>query len=173
MTGRPSKHGREDSSSNNGHHRPSQPSSLRHSHAAPSRESSQDSGPAFRNAAVPVDADAIARPAVDDESAPLLPAATDSHRRRRSTVHPGVCEHGTFSPRPVSPDDGFPFPRSGGGSRHGAGHVETPDLFDSPASQPSPDAGWKQWFHGRMRTKKMGQSRELAQLAGFRDTPLM
>ncbi|CAM1510882.1 Fc.00g083950.m01.CDS01 [Cosmosporella sp. VM-42] len=32
---------------------------------------------------------------------------------------------------------------------------------------------WKKWFHKRIRTKKMGQSRRLAEEAGFQDTTLM
>lgn len=32
---------------------------------------------------------------------------------------------------------------------------------------------WKRWLKKRMRTKKMGQSSELAERAGFRDTPYM
>ncbi|KAK2609259.1 hypothetical protein QQS21_002194 [Conoideocrella luteorostrata] len=162
MAGRPT-HSREDSSSNNGH-KPAQPSSLRQSQAASSRESSQDSGPAFRHAVsspAPVD---DARPDAS-ESTPLIPA--DSHQRRRSTVHPGVCEHGTFSPRPMTPEEGFPF------TPDDTVNADPGGSFENSVSQPSSEDGWKKWFGGRIRTKRMGQSRELAQLAGFRDTPLM
>lgn len=161
MTGRPSHH-REDSSSNNGH-RPAQPSSLRQSHAPSSRESSQDSGPAFRHAVT--SGDDTGHTDVN-ESTPLIPADDTTHRRS-SAVHPGVCEHGTFSPRPMTPDETFPFTRDDTVDAGSGG------LFDNSSSQASIDDGWKKWFSGRIRTKKMGQSRELAQQAGFRDTPLM
>ncbi|GAO14967.1 hypothetical protein UVI_02028050 [Ustilaginoidea virens] len=158
------KQSREVSSSTNVHG-PAQPSSCPRNLAALSRDSSQDSGPAFRHA--------VSSPAPNDrvqasftESTPLI--ASGARERRRSTVHPGVCEHGTFSPRPMSPDEAFPF------TSNGTVHQDPRALFDSSSdSQSSSDDGWKKWFGGRMRTKKMGQSRVLAERAGFHDTPLM
>lgn len=161
MTGRPT-HSREDSSSNN-HHRPAQPSTLRQSHAASSRESSQDSLPAFSRA---VDHDAV----VASESTPLIPSDDASSRRRSSAVHPGVCEHGTFSPRPLTPTEGFGYP----GDDDYLAAAGAGGLGDSTVSSSSgEEGGWKKWFTGRIRTKKMGQSRELAQRAGFQDSTLM
>ncbi|KAG5948545.1 hypothetical protein E4U60_001458 [Claviceps pazoutovae] len=169
MTGPPARR-REDSSSNNDH-RPLQPSTLRQSHVASSRESSQDSGPEFREALPPSSPDENEqRRKNPSESTPLIPA--ERSRRRRSTAHPGVCEHGTFSPRPTSPLEAeFPFPAGAT-----AADADTTGLFDNSACKPSSDggiAGWKLWFGGRMRTRKMDQSRELAQQAGIHDTPLM
>ncbi|KAG8417218.1 hypothetical protein J3459_012511 [Metarhizium acridum] len=168
MMGRPSHH-RADSSSSKSH-RPAQPSSLRQSHAASSRDSSQDSGPAFRQA-VPSRDDAARGDATiggnTDESTPLIPDGGSTERRRSSAVHPGVCNHGTFSPRPMTPDEAFPITRDD--------IVTTgPDgLFDNSSFQASIEEGWKKWFSGRIRTKRMGETRELAHRAGFRDTPLM
>lgn len=168
MMGHPSHH-REDSSSSKSH-RPAQPSSLRQSHAASSRDSSQDSGPAFRHA-VPSRDDAARGDATvggnTDESTPLISDGGSTERRRSSAVHPGVCNHGTFSPRPMTPDEVFPIARDD--------IVTTgPDgLFDNSSSQASIEEGWKKWFSGRIRTKRMGETRELAHRAGFRDTPLM
>ncbi|CCE29460.1 related to sulphate transporter proteins [Claviceps purpurea 20.1] len=168
MTGQPARR-REDSSSNNDH-RPLQPSTLRQSHVASSRESSQDSGPEFREALPPSSPDEYEHRTNPSESTPLIPA--ERSRRRRSTAHPGICEHGTFSPRPTSPLEAeFPFPAGAT-----AADADSTGLFDNSAYKTSSDggiAGWKLWFGGRMRTRKMGQSRELAQQAGFHDTPLM
>ncbi|EFY92935.1 sulfate transporter [Metarhizium acridum CQMa 102] len=164
-----SSHHRADSSSSKSH-RPAQPSSLRQSHAASSRDSSQDSGPAFRQA-VPSRDDAARGDATiggnTDESTPLIPDGGSTERRRSSAVHPGVCNHGTFSPRPMTPDEAFPITRDD--------IVTTgPDgLFDNSSFQASIEEGWKKWFSGRIRTKRMGETRELAHRAGFRDTPLM
>ncbi|GAB0133878.1 hypothetical protein EsDP_00002272 [Epichloe bromicola] len=163
MAGR-STHSREDSSSNNGH-RPTQPSALRKSHAASSRESSRDSGPAFRHAITSPSCGDEGKPDAN-ESTPLIPA--DTSERRRSTVHPGLCEHGTFSPRPVSPCEGeLPF------TREDIVVTDSCRLIENSVSQTCSNDGWKKWFGGRIRTKKMGQSRELAQQAGIHDTPLM
>jgi hypothetical protein len=67
----------------------------------------------------------------------------------------------------MSPSESFPFAGDDAVTAPSAG------LFDNSSSQASIDESWKKWFSGRIRTKKMGQSRELAQQAGFRDTPLM
>ncbi|KAG5983543.1 hypothetical protein E4U55_007878, partial [Claviceps digitariae] len=159
---------REDSSSSN-RHRPLQPSALRESHVASSRESSQERSPALRQAASAPACGDGGKP-VAGESTPLIPAET-SHRRR-SAVHPGICEHGTFSPRPTSPfegEGGFPF-----GTIENAASADPSGLFDNAVSKSSSNRGWKMWFGGGgIRTRKMGQSSQLAQQAGFHDTPLM
>ncbi|KAG5928616.1 hypothetical protein E4U42_000331 [Claviceps africana] len=167
MAGRPMRR-RQDSSSSNPH-QPLQPSALRESHVASAWESSQEGGPAFRPALPPSSCADDGHPAVD-ESTPLIPA--DTSRRRRSAVHPGVCEHGTFSPRPTSPyegEAGYTFPAADAL----AGAESSTVLENGDASKTSATQGWKVWFGGRMRTRKMGQSSQLAQQAGVRDTPLM
>ena len=149
-----------------GDHRPSQPSGLRQSHTPSSRGSSQDSGPAFRSAVEPQASSSMAVSGVaPSESTGLLSGADNPGSARRSSdAHPGVCTHGTFSPRPTSPEpESFTFPDTSESGR----------LLDSEVTHVQEDDGWKGWFSGRMRTKRMGQSRELAQRAGFKDTPLM
>ncbi|KHN95067.1 sulfate transporter [Metarhizium album ARSEF 1941] len=167
-----SSHHREDSSSSKSH-RPIQPSSLRQSHPASSRDSSQESGPAFRHA-VPSGEENTAQGETSigrnaNESTPLIPDGGGAQRRRSSAVHPGVCNHGTFSPRPTTPDEAFPFTFT----RDDAVAAGPGEFLDNSSSQESTEEGWKRWFSGRIRTRRMGQTRELAHQAGLRDMPLM
>ncbi|KAI6778365.1 putative sulfate transporter-like protein [Emericellopsis cladophorae] len=134
-----------------GDYRPSQPSTLRQSHRPSSRgppSESTSNGPA----------------ASSDESSPLLDRSSDA-----PSGHDESCAHGTFSPRPESPahgrtnSDGFSTPGSG---------THIPALDDALTNIIGHD-DWKHWLKKRIRTKKMGQSSELAAEAGIRDTPLM
>lgn len=132
-------------------HRPLQPSTLRQSHTPESRPGSEDSNHSdfFPSST-----------AVGDhfmgESTPLI---LGSEARGRN--------HGTFSPRASSPsglfsgstDDGSDSTRSGGNTGIFASLLGGDD--------------WKRWLTRRMRTTKMGHSSELAEQAGFRDTPFM
>ncbi|KJZ78645.1 hypothetical protein HIM_02036 [Hirsutella minnesotensis 3608] len=153
---------RDDPASND--HRPLQPSALRQSH----RPDSSDSDPSTVNA-VPA-----AAAADDQESAPATEStplvAGDAHSRRRSSIHPahpGICNHGTFSPRPSSPAEGL-----GIGGAMGDGGAAN-GILDGAVNPASPPDDWKRWLTSRMRTKKMDQSSQLAQQAGFRFTFLM
>lgn len=158
MTGRPTQ-SREDSASSQPH-RPTQPSTLRQSHTPPSRPGSDSSA---QSEAVP----SRSRNAVDgaDESTPLIP----SHGYSTSTAHPGACDHGTFSPRAGTPTNDSSQGFAGQDISQNTGSDSLEGLFSHTTSSDD----WKQWLKSRMRTRKMGQSSELAERAGFRDTPLM
>jgi hypothetical protein len=93
-----------------------------------------------------------------------------SPNRRASTVHParaGICTHGTFGPKPESPE---PLP-SDGSSTPGFG-TRIPVLDNAILAVVGHD-DWKKRLKRRVRTKKMGRSHEMAERAGIRDTPFM
>ncbi|KND87061.1 putative sulfate transporter [Tolypocladium ophioglossoides CBS 100239] len=165
MTGR-SAHSRENSASNG--HRPTQPSTLRQSHTPPSRRASGDAAPP------PSPRSRAGSSGVINESTPLIHG--DEHAGRRggvSPAHPGICTHGTFSPRPSSPADGLgPRLQDLAGSEAGDSEPPSGVLGDAMSNIEGTD-DWKRWIKRRIRTKKMDQSSELAQRAGFRFTPLM
>ena len=173
-------------------HRPAQPSALRQSHTPASAEQNDDAtglggdGQFSPPESPPMSPEPAASPRpfvpvtsmggmfAASESTPLIP---DASRQRRSSVnpaHPGVCTHGTFSPRASTPE-----------GRSGALEDDTDDDSETPGSGTTIAAldkvishvvghdDWKGWFKKTMRTRKMGQSSELAERAGFRDTPLM
>lgn len=155
MSGRPTVNR---ASSYSGDYRPVQPSSLRQSHrpSSRSRPSSNETPPEGIFAS---------------ESTPLVPnQGSSSH----CYAHAGPCRHGTFSPRPESPT-GEPLflrhPDSDGSSTPGSG-TRIP-VLDSAITSIVGHDDWKKWLKKRIRTKKMGQSSELAAEAGIRDTPLM
>ena len=135
-----------------GDYRPAQPSALRQSH----RPSS------------------ISRPSEDpaSESTPLIAPDSPEECHHHSHAHGGRCDHGTFSPRPESPvtlstrvtdEEGSNTPETG----------TTIGVLDDAITGIVGHDDWKRWLGKRMRTRKMGQSRQLAEQAGFRDTPLM
>ncbi|CAG9976047.1 unnamed protein product [Clonostachys byssicola] len=156
MAGRPD-HQR--SSSYNGDYRPSQPSGLRQSHRVPSVSNQLAEGAASAQAS---------------ESTPLIQGQIIEPSHRRPSIHPaheGLCTHGTFSPRAESPTEAF-F-----GNWDDEGPTPDPNNknSDSDSSLPNftPSDDWHRWLRRRIKTRKMGQSSELAQQAGIRDTPLM
>lgn len=75
--------------------------------------------------------------------------------------------NGTFSPRASSPNGLFSGSTDDGSESLGsAGNT---GIFGSLLGGDD----WKRWLKRRMRTTKMGHSSELAEQAGFRDTPFM
>jgi hypothetical protein len=90
------------------------------------------------------------------ESTPLV---LGSEARGRS--------HGTFSPRASSPTGLF-----SGSTDDGSDSLRSTGNGGIFASLLGGD-DWKRWLTRRMRTTKMGHSSELAEQAGFRDTPFM
>lgn len=77
-------------------------------------------------------------------------------------MHEGVCNHGTFSPRPASPQvDGL------------LGFAANTEDGASVDSGSEVNKDWKTWLRSRIKTRRMGQSSQLAEQAGFNDTALM
>lgn len=144
MSGPPPPLTRADSSKD---HRPLQPSTLRQSHTPPSRPGSGDSN----------SSDAYPSIAAVGESTPLIRDGQSG-------------QHGTFSPRGYSPINGLFSGSTDDGDDDGERESEGQGGFF--ASLTASDE-WKRWLSRRMRTTKMGQSSEIAEQAGFRDTPFM
>jgi hypothetical protein len=80
----------------------------------------------------------------------------------------GPGTHGTFSPRASSPVNGI-FSGSTDDESESQGSGGNNGIFASLVGGDD----WKRWLARRMRTTKMGHSSELAEQAGFRDTPFM
>lgn len=98
----------------------------------------------------------------------------------REHAHEGPCSHGTFSPQPSSPTNGFSrsVNASLNGSRApspGASSESSLPIIDSVvayvAAKGAPD--WRKRWAKRMRTKTMGRSSELAQRHGVKDNAFM
>ncbi|KAF7561953.1 hypothetical protein G7046_g2177 [Stylonectria norvegica] len=168
MTGRPS-HSRTNSASNA--HRPAQPSALRQALTAQNR-SLDDNGGDNDASSPPTSPGPAARASINgifaSESTPLIQG------QRRPSIHPahpGTCSHGTFSPRPTSPAITTRSTDDGDTDTIGSGtHIP---VLDNAITTIVGNDDWKKWLKKRIRTKKMGQSRVLAEQAGFQDTPLM
>lgn len=170
MSDRPSRN-----RSNSGDYRPAQPSALRHSHRPRSinpgaeADSNLDLAPSTQPASS--SAARMNPGGFLDETTPLV----TSHQDRRPTAHPahgGICTHGTFSPRPETPIDNPIRASSSDGSTTPGSGTRIPALDNAITAVVGHD-GWKKWLKKQMRTKKMGQSNELAEAAGIRDTHLM
>lgn len=174
MSARPS-HSRNNSSSNE--YRPAQPSALRQSLSA-QHPYIDEEGRAASTSVLPSSPPRSPSPAQQErpsltgvlasESTPLLPS------QRRGSIHPahpGVCSHGTFSPRPMSPAT------TAGGyddeSSETAGSGTHIPVLDDAITTIVGHEDWKRWLKKRMTTKKMGNSSRLAQRAGVQDTPYM
>lgn len=163
--------------STSGDYRPAQPSSLRRSHrpSSISPGAHDGSGSEASPSATPIQtaspgsAMRTTSGGFFDETTPLVTSD------RRSTVHPahgGVCTHGTFSPRPESPTEPtIQCPSSDGSTTPGSG-TKIPFVDNAITSVVGHD-DWKKWLKKCIRTRKMGQSSELAEAAGIQDTPLM
>ncbi|KAH6889326.1 sulfate transporter family-domain-containing protein [Thelonectria olida] len=168
-----SSHSRNNSSND---HRPAQPSALRQAFSARhgSSDDRDDEGAAFSPPTSPGPASRAAISyAFASESTPLIQGQSSSNARRNSIhpAHPGVCSHGTFSPRPSSPTL-TARSTDADGSDTGASGTHIPVLDDAITTIVGHD-DWKRWLKRRIRTKTMGHSSRLAEQAGFQDTPLM
>ncbi|KAH7163410.1 sulfate transporter family-domain-containing protein [Dactylonectria estremocensis] len=156
-------------------HRPSQPSALRQAFSAQSRTGEGDTHNATDPySSPPTSPGPAARGTISSifaggsESTPLL---QDESGRRTSGVHPGLCRHGTFSPRPTSPSVTMRSTDEESSETAGSGtHIP---VLDSAITTIVGHDDWKKWLNRRIRTKKMGHSSMLAEQAGIQDTNLM
>ncbi|KOS22396.1 putative sulfate transporter [Escovopsis weberi] len=151
-------------------HRPYHPSTLRQSHSPDSRPGSSEAS-----------GDETALQPVDDndapsERSPLIPDAAAAGPRSRKThpAHAGPCDHGTFSPRPSTPTGpGGTFTDSFDSTAFGTQRAGGPDDSDGDDSSGHGNPDWSRRFMSLLRTKKMDHTSELAEQAGFHDTPFM
>lgn len=157
------------SNTNSNVHAPSTPSGLRQSYTL-----SPDSSPEALRSSPPQ-----SRPTgptrVASETTGLL---TDV--LYRDHAHEGPCDHGTFSPRPISPEAslGPSYYHSQNGSRApspGASSESSLPIIDSVvafvAAKGAPD--WRNRWAKRMKSKTMSRSSELAERHGVKDSPFM
>ncbi|KAH6989176.1 sulfate transporter family-domain-containing protein [Ilyonectria sp. MPI-CAGE-AT-0026] len=161
-------------------HRPAQPSSLRQALSAQNRSyddrinngsDNNAAGDSFSSPpSSPGPASRTAIPGMfASESTPLI--HDQSATSRRTSVHPGLCRHGTFSPRPTSPSVTMRSTDEESSETAGSGtHIP---VLDSAITTIVGHDDWKRWLKKRIRTKKMGHSRMLAEQAGFKDTTSM
>lgn len=164
-------------------HAPSTPSGLRQTYNAspdslPSSSPSNLPSPDVPGGSAPREPSPPRRPAhsrAPSETTALLRDALD-----REHAHEGPCGHGTFSPQPSSPTNGFSrsVNASLNGSRApspGASSESSLPIIDSVvafvAAKGAPD--WRKRWTKRMRTKTMGRSSELAQRHGVKDNAFM
>ncbi|KPM38299.1 putative sulfate transporter [Neonectria ditissima] len=174
MAGQPS-HNR--NSSND--HRPSQPSALRQALSAQNRSpegqtnNGSEDGAGAEVSSPPASPGPASRASISNifagESTPLIQSQSASSRR--TNVHPGLCRHGTFSPRPSSPTITARSTDEESSETAGSGtHIP---VLDNAITTIVGHDDWKKWLKRRIRTKKMGHSSVLAEQAGFQDTTLM
>lgn len=90
-------------------------------------------------------------------------------------VHPGLCNHGTFSPRPCSPAASMGSSGSGFDSTAGSSNQPMPilDGLINSLDGSRDSAGWRRSLVQIVRSKKMSSSNELAERHGLSDTGLM
>ncbi|KAH8883099.1 sulfate permease [Thozetella sp. PMI_491] len=81
-------------------------------------------------------------------------------------AHDGPCNHGTFSPRPLSPSQSL------GDSQTDAESERSVPILDGLMSAISGKKPRRRWT-SRMKSKKMTSSRVLAEQHGIRDSPYM
>lgn len=169
MANRPS-HSRTNSSID---HRPAQPSTLRQT-----VNRNQNDASATGNLAPPESPGHPQGATIDEifanESTPLIDGNNQRPSQRRGSVHPahpGVCSHGTFSPRPMSPTLTMRSTDEDGSETAGSGtHIP---VLDNAITTIVGHEDWKKWLKKRMRTKTMGHSSVLAEQAGIEDTAFM
>lgn len=85
----------------------------------------------------------------------------------------GGGSHGTFSPGVDSRADPMLGPHLDDTASDTTESIRTIGVLDKTMAHVMGPENWKRWLKKNMRTKKMGQTSELAEQAGFRDTPLM
>lgn len=177
-------------------HAPTQPSGLRQSHTAASYESLDDSHP-HRDDSPPL-SPCSPRAHDDDERIPGLSIAGPSrpaqpsrepptertsllasvgaeyrdHSADGACNHGVLCNHGTFSPRPMSPTDGAADQHAMSGSESD-GSLPAIDASLSPEEARKKRKSWKKQLASRMKSKKMSTSSALAERHGVRDSAFM
>lgn len=166
-------------------HRPTQPSALRQALSAHDRNESES--PAAEGSTTPTSIPVASPPdspghppgatiheIFANETTPLIDGNNQRSNTRRGSVHPahpGVCSHGTFSPRPMSPTLTMRSTDEDGSETAGSGtHIP---VLDNAITTIVGHEDWKKWLKKRMRTKTMGHSSMLAEQAGFEDTAFM
>jgi hypothetical protein len=143
-------------------HAPAQPSGLRQSYTPPSSPGSSPARETDESAAGP---SALHR-AAGTETTPLLRGIPDL----REHAHDGPCNHGTFSPRPLSPATERSYTPSMTDTESEVGSVP---IIDGLMNKISGKKNWRRKWAHRIRSKKMSTSSALAQRYGIKDDMFM
>jgi hypothetical protein len=162
-------------------HAPTHPSGLRQSHSAASYTSLADAAAEDNGRDSPPLSLRSPPPASNETHIPVFSLAGPSRQAETATettsllgyqehAHEGPCNHGTFSPRPMSPTDSLIADSHASGSESDGSLPVMDGLLSSEARKKH--KSWKQ-LASQMRSKKMSTSRVLAKRHGFKDSTLM
>ncbi|KAK4446061.1 high affinity sulfate transporter 2 [Podospora aff. communis PSN243] len=162
-------------------HAPTHPSGLRQSHSAASYTSLPDAAAEDNGRESPPLSPRSPPPASNETHIPGFSLAGPSRRAETATettsllgyqehAHEGPCNHGTFSPRPMSPTDSLVADSHASGSESDGSPPVMDGLLSSEARKKR--KSWKK-LASQMRSKKMSTSRVLAKRHGFKDSTLM
>ncbi|KAI1871888.1 hypothetical protein JX265_005874 [Neoarthrinium moseri] len=144
-------------------HAPTTPSALRQAHTLSSSSLSNDGR--SDHSADPADG---SRPTTQAGPS-TLPETSDDFSETTSLLHherahPGPCDHGTFSPRPMSPTPSSPRESD----------LDVGSLLGSEASiERQLKGNWRKTLSSKMKTKTMTNSSALAEQHGFKDSRMM
>lgn len=174
-------------------HAPVHPSGLRQSHTAASYSSLADAGEVAARQDSPPLSPMSPPPQTNDRDIPGLSLAGPSRQQSqhqhhdgasehtpllgselldlRETAHEGPCNHGTFSPRPMSPTDSLGADPQFLSGSESDGSLPALDAVMSGASRKR--RSWKKQLTSRMKSKKMSTSSVLAKRHGLEDSTLM
>jgi len=164
-------------------HAPAHPSGLRQSHSAASYASLADAADTRAGDSPPL-SPRSPPPASNETYIPGFDLAGPSNRPETATestslldfrehpAHEGPCNHGTFSPRPMSPTDSVAADSHIYSGSESDGSVPTMDGVLSVEARKK-RRSWKKQLASRMKSKKMSTSSVLAKRHGFKDSTLM
>ncbi|KAH8912961.1 sulfate transporter 4.1 [Coniochaeta sp. PMI_546] len=153
-------------------HTPAQPSSLRRSYTSRSDSPPLSPGSSPRQTNdESVTSLSLAGPSQPHrnpgtETTPLLRSVVDL----REHVHDGPCNHGTFSPRPLSPTSDRSYTPSITDTDSDIGNVP---IIDGLMNKISGKRNWRRKWVQRIKSKKMSTSSALAERHGIKDDALM
>jgi hypothetical protein len=163
-------------------HAPTHPSGLRQSHSAASYTSLPDAAVEDNGRDSPPLSPRSPPPASNEINIPGFSLAGPSRQAETATettsllgyrehAHDGPCNHGTFSPRPMSPTDSFAADSHVNSGSESDGSLPAVDgvLSSEPRKKRK---SWKK-LASQMKSKKMSTSRVLAKRHGFQDSTLM
>ncbi len=153
-------------------HIPAQPSSLRKSYTSRSDSPplSPGSSPRQENdesvAGLSLAGPSEPHRTPGTETTPLLRGLVDL----REHAHDGPCNHGTFSPRPLSPTSDRSYTPSITDTESDVGNMP---IIDGLMNKISGKRNWRRTWVQRIKSKKMSTSSALAERHGIKDDALM
>lgn len=153
-------------------HTPAQPSSLRRSYTSRSDSPPLSPGSSPR----PTNDESVTSLSLAGPSQPHRNPGTETTPLLRSVVdlrehvHDGPCNHGTFSPRPLSPTSDRSYTPSITDTDSDIGNVP---IIDGLMNKISGKRNWRRKWVQRIKSKKMSTSSALAERHGIKDDALM